>query len=459
MDDVLFSWNRYAAKSTNRAFVVNAVNPSAPVLSFAATDPRTITIKLKEPLVYTLSLFASYGGGGHVDMVPREADTGFDLRNDMIGTGPFVMTNYTPSVGFTIKRHPEYFDKDWAFVDQVEMPIVSEYAAALAQFKAGNIYFLPVGPEDIVSVKRENSRLLIYQNDFVSTGENRAELTFGLLPEGKSPFLDERIRQAFSLSWDRDLYLDAYYNVSKLQAEGLPVLTRWNSHVNASWEGTWLDPQGKDFGPNAKYFKHDPAEAKKLLAAAGFPNGIETLSNYVRGPELYPNKKIFSILDGMASEGGLVSKPHPVDYATEYIPNYRDASGQYEGWAYHSAGGGGPATISPVAAVAASHWSKSGVTFKGYSASGKNDKAGDPQVDAMIERARVELDPEKGRALMFDIQRYLAKSMWGLIMPGATTEFSMAWPLVGNYRVWRSASTSVHYRLWVDDTQPPLKKA
>src|SRR5206468_7009941 len=134
----------------------------------------------------------------------------------------------------------------------------------------------------------------------------------------------ERVRQAVSMSWDRDLYIESFNNVANFTAEGLAVETRWNSSLGATNEGWWLDPKGKDFGPNARYFRHDLAEAKKLLAAAGYPNGINTASNYVRGPELYPDKRMFSVLDGMAGEGGFVAKPNPVDYTNDYIPNYRD---------------------------------------------------------------------------------------------------------------------------------------
>src|SRR5207249_10744958 len=38
IDDVTFSWNRFAAKNSGRAGVANAVNPDAPVLSLTATD-------------------------------------------------------------------------------------------------------------------------------------------------------------------------------------------------------------------------------------------------------------------------------------------------------------------------------------------------------------------------------------------------------------------------------------
>ena len=46
------------------------------------------------------------------------------------------------------KRHPEFWDKDWALVDTVEMPIISEYATALAQL------YLQYGKQSIQSDSR-----------------------------------------------------------------------------------------------------------------------------------------------------------------------------------------------------------------------------------------------------------------------------------------------------------------
>src|SRR4051812_46502494 len=182
--------------------------------------------------------------------MPKESDSGFDPRNDMIGTGPFYVDKYTPSVGFTLKRHPEYWDKDYALVDTVETPIVSEYSAALAQFKAGNIYSfgsyrsIPIiNPEDVLPTKREVPKILIYQGELTSAGLIGTKMSFGWL--GKSPFLDERVRQAFSMAMDRDLYLDTFFNVSAFQKEGLPVDTFWNSHLQAEYLNGWLDPRAR----------------------------------------------------------------------------------------------------------------------------------------------------------------------------------------------------------------------
>ena len=79
-----------------------------------------------------------------------------------------------------------------------------------------------------------------------------------------------REAEAYSMAVDRDLFLDVVYSIPKFRQAGLPIETRWNSATLADeYKGWWLDPKSKDFGPNAKYYQHDIAEAKKLIAAAG----------------------------------------------------------------------------------------------------------------------------------------------------------------------------------------------
>ena len=69
------------------------------------------------------------------------------------------------------------------------------------------------------------------------------------------------------------------------------------------------------------------------------------------------------------------------------------------------------------AALVAIHWAKSGVTFHGYRTSGKNDKSGDPAVDALLEKARIERNTEARRKLVQDAQRLLGKAQHSMIMP------------------------------------------
>jgi ABC-type transport system substrate-binding protein len=158
----------------------------------------------------------------------------------------------------------------------------------------------------------------------------------------------------------------------------------------------------------------------------------------------------------MIREVGITSKVRSIDYGSEYIPLYRDGRGQFEGWAYKSTAGGTPGGDA-VGAIANEWWSKGGVTFHGFSNTGRNDQSGDPQIDALIEKARVEQDREKRRVMVFDIQRNLAKSMYAMPLPGVATGFTMAWPCLGNFRVYQGGR--LNYGLWVDETKPPFKSA
>ena len=59
---------------------------------------------------------------------------------------------------------------------------------------------------------------------------------------------------------------------------------------------------------------------------------------------------------------------------------------------------------------------------------------------------------------MHDLQRDLAKTMYGLINPGTATTFALAWPAVRNYQTYRYLGSSVwtHYGVWLDDTKAPF---
>jgi peptide/nickel transport system substrate-binding protein len=457
MDDILFSWQRFSTKYSVRAGVISP----GPLQSVTASDSRTVVAKLSEPLVYGVGFFAGSNGSG-IYIVPKETDSTLDLRGDMVGTGPWYLDKYTPSASFTLKRNPDFWDKDWALVDQIDLPIVPEYANALAQFKAGNIYYMGSHPgssqvtqEDILSVKRERPDITVYEADLRVLG---FPMNFGWLPvNGVSHFMDERVRQAVSMSWDRDLYLDVFHNVAAFQKDGLPVKGVWNTALPVTNFGWWLDPQGSDFGPNAKYYKHDLAEAKKLMAAAGYPNGFETVANHIPGPELGPVPKQAEVFAGFMQEIGIKSKTNHVDYLKDYVPNFRDGKGQYAGWSIASTAGAPPSGGHPIGPLAGAFWSKGGNAYRGFSVTGRNDQTGDPVVDGLIEKARIERDANRAKAYVNDVQKHLAKTVYMLQTPGSATAFTMAWPVIRNFRVWEGGRP--HERLWIDETKAPLKKA
>jgi ABC-type transport system substrate-binding protein len=311
-----------------------------------------------------------------------------------------------------------------------------------------------VRQEDVLSLKKDVPDLLLYANQ--PSGFSGAALNFGWLPAGQSPFNDERVRQAASMSWDRDLYIDVFSNGEKFRAAGLPVDSYWASSLSAGTGGWRLDPKSKEFGANAKYFQHNVAEAKKLLSAAGYPDGLEMVSSYIPGPQLgdsYPREN--QVLEDMAREAGFKPKTNLIDYVTKY-PGYRDGNGKYEGWLYIA----GPTTADDAVGMLTWRYSKAGgAGYLGFDTAGKGDGSGDPQVDALLKKAQSELDTGKRRALIFDLQRYLAQKQYNVPKPGEASYFTLAWPALRNFNTYRGERRTDNYFLWLDETQPPIKKA
>ena len=451
MDDVLFSWNRLKRVGSIRSEYANDINPNAPILSFAATDPRTLVIKIKEPLVYLVSLLAHVTA---LTMQPSEMESQYDPRTKAIGTGAFYVSGYTPSQSITLKGHQDFYQKGLPYVDQVDLPIITEYSQGLAQLKSGGLHRYPVRAEDVLGVKKESPQLQMYQTDITVLGN---QSIFGW--QGQSPFNDERVRQAYSMLMDRDLLLDVARNVSKFQSEGVPVQTRWNTNLQATFDGWWLDPKGKDFGPNAKYFEHNVPEAKKLLAAAGFANGLEVLSSHITTNEYGTDfPKLVEVVEGMMAEGGFKFKKNILSYANEFIPKYRDNKGNFDGMSYKS--GPTPPANDALAYLIFFNYSKGGNAFYGYDAAGKGDNSGDPKIDDLLLKAKAEVDTEKRKALVYEVQRHLGGKQYAVRWAGGSSSFELAWPALKNYNAFRGdVPPNFFLRYWLDQNEAPFKKA
>jgi hypothetical protein len=77
----------------------------------------------------------------------------------------------------------------------------------------------------------------------------------------------------------------------------------------------------------------------------------------------------------------------------------------------------------------------------------------------MLKKASGELDAAKRKVLVHDLQRYLAQKMYNITKPGSSDTFQVAWPVLGNFNVYRSDRRTPNYHWWIDDTKAPLKRA
>src|SRR5262249_45377259 len=143
-----------------------------------------------------------------------------------------------------------------------------------------------------------------------------------------------------------------------------------------------LDPEGKDFGPNAKYFKPDVAEAKKMLAAAGFANGVDhdvyfgTLASHTPSYGQH-----LMILQGMTRDSGLFRpKLNELNYNTEWNTTFRNNKGHFVGQAWiYDTGESDPTND------LFSHYHSTGSRYFG-------PNGGDPAMDDLLSKMNQEFD-------------------------------------------------------------------
>src|SRR5688572_7579974 len=205
-DDIVWSLNRFATVSPYRNDLSYKANPDAPIDSMTAPDANTLVVKLASPDASALTMLAS---SAHLFILPKEAESAFDPRNTVRGSSAWTVEKYQQSVGFTYARNPNWYRSDRPFADKIELPIVSEYSQQLAQFRAGNIHYFPIAAQqagiqqqDVLATKKDVPELNLVIGEFATSWFNS---WFGYQ---NTVFKDQRVRQALSMSYDRDANID-----------------------------------------------------------------------------------------------------------------------------------------------------------------------------------------------------------------------------------------------------------
>jgi ABC-type transport system substrate-binding protein len=453
--DVVYTWGRLEAVSANRGLLSNKISPAAPIQSITEVDKSTLSIKLAYPAATVIPMLSG-NISGYLWILPRESE-GYDPRRVTIGSGPWMVSEYTPSVKINFKRNPGYHDADAILIDSFEQPIVLEYANGLAQFKTGSVYgpagvrgFI-VNAQDVIQTKREVPALNLYLEDPPAMSEFAF---FGWNPAlgNATPFRDKRLRQAFSMSLDRDLWIDTFYETSKFHAEGIPMESVWNSVLTTTWPGWWLDPKGKDLGDAAKNYQLNLAEAKKLVSAAGLQPSQEIKAQYPLTGYSAVYLKHVEVMMNFAKEAGINMVTTPVSFTTEWRPKVADVQGDFEGVSFRpDATGGLP---HPVEFMYAGFHHEAGAGYTGFFSSNSTFQKGDPRLDDILSKARREFDVKKQQAGLFEMQKIVADEMYIVRMPGSSNTFVMSWPAVRNEQVWVGDTTLRN--MWLDPTKPPL---
>ena len=447
--DVVFSWDRFAATGVQRASLANIASEFAPILNMEAIDDQTVQVNTAfqfGPLV------GSLGYPYWTEMMPVEAEGGFDPRNEMRGAGPWVLDRYDRSVRFEFRKNPNFWRKDRPFVDGIDLPIISEYAQRLAQFRAGKVWHGVVSQADVISTKEEITELDVYQGDF-SRGDEH--LFFGFRPD--SPFLDPRVRLAVSLLIERDLVLDTFNKADDFREAGWPVETRWASlGVMPGYDAFWADPQGINnqvyTEEQKKAFEFNPAEAKKLMDAAGHGGGLKTAFTQTERFGATRTRLGKAYLGMLEASGLFELEERTVDYTTEFLPNLFYGQSDHEGIVWTPS-----ATFPHVGQHLNNFYHSGGLGQKICFNHDPSTVEGTAAADALIEKALRALDFEDQVDLIHQYQRDNILRM-PLVNPGGTggmPSFELSWPWaknLGTYRDFLSNTPNTTFiNWWVDE--------
>jgi len=394
-EDVKFTFDRFLAEKGNPLrYTLD------PVDRVEVVDRYTVRFRLKEPFVWLVHMLANPVGTW---IIPREmVDRHGDLKKAeaAIGTGPFILERYDPNVKTVFRRNPDYFRPGQPSVDGVEWLVMEDEAAQLAAYRSGQVdcgpwHWWVVRQQDLAALKRSHPQL--HYQDFVTP------VTTGIyMRTDKPPFNDVRVRRAISHAVNRQAIIDAVF----LKGEPTPAIARGAPE----WS-----PRIDQLGPGAQYYRHDPREARRLLAEAGFPQGLKTTLSVTPG---YGADLVdaFQLAQRQLKEGGIEAELKMQEYGAYMSTTFQ---GKYEGLAM------GPFSVA---------WEPHSVLYGMYmpEQSRNSGHVNDPKLVGMLKEQMRIKDLETRRKLIFDIQRYAAEQQYYVYLYSAGLTASWQ-PYVKNY--------------------------
>jgi peptide/nickel transport system substrate-binding protein len=174
------------------------------------------------------------------------------MRVNMVGTGPYIQSDYQRDVSLTAKRNPNYWQTGKPYVDEIQYLFVSDSLTQQALFKSGGAEVYDTSGSAMVA------------SQLAAMGYNILSVMSGayvLLPDSankESPWSNLKVRQAVEYALDKD-------SIAKTFGYGY-----WQGATQAP------SPQAPAYVKSITGRKYDVTKAKALLTEAGFPNGFKT---------------------------------------------------------------------------------------------------------------------------------------------------------------------------------------
>ena len=231
---------------------------------FKALDPRTLRLTLRQRtpfLLHALNHHAWYPV--HIPTVKKfgglaRKSTAWTRPENFVGNGAFVLKEWRPNQKIVAARSPTYWDRANVKLDELHFYPVELAETEERMFRTGQL--------DIVN-EVPLGKIPVYQRE--QPGAIRTDPWCGVyfyrFNVSRKPFDDVRVRRALALAIDREMLVQR-------------VL------VSGERPAYHFVPPGIQTYRSEHQIKADVAEAKRLLAEAGYPGGegfpaVEFLTN------------------------------------------------------------------------------------------------------------------------------------------------------------------------------------
>jgi peptide/nickel transport system substrate-binding protein len=214
-------------------------------------DDRTIRFHFNGPFLDFPILLgtANVCGAGWVVPAKYYEKVGQDgFMQKPIGAGPYKLVSQQPGVKLEFEAFEDYYRP--VHVKEFTMVSVPEAATRLAMLERGEADIIYNVPGELIDRVKNNSRLML-----APVVSGNWWLEFPGFQDPKSPFHDKRVRQAISLTIDRDA-------INQAESGGMGVV-----------DGNWINDDVENYIEWPKWSR-DVAKAKQLMAEAGYPNGF-----------------------------------------------------------------------------------------------------------------------------------------------------------------------------------------
>jgi peptide/nickel transport system substrate-binding protein len=337
---------------SNRALALKFVE------SVEATDKYTVVIKLKEPNPSFILSLISYGASAGAIVKKEAIEGGGDDPAKLVGTGPFVLDSYTPGQSAILVKNADYFRGE-PKIDRYELYIMRELAAREVAMDKGDIHFSYGEPDGLWMDKRRNNKDLTIQTSGLP-------MVWSLhLNTNIKPLDNPKVRQAIAHAIKYD---------SIVEMLGEEIAKPMTSNLAESVFGH------ADIG----HYEYDPEKAKKLLAEAGYPDGLKLPKAY--SPNIPAYTPVNSFVQEQLRQVGIDLPIETVDTPAWVTALYGDQS-----------------SVTLVIGLQGVHGAPS--LFGSYHSAGTGNFTHYTKSDQLINQLERELDNDKFMELAEQIQR------------------------------------------------------